>query len=79
LSLHDQKIIINANVAELYGIETKQVNQVVKNNPEKFPNGYLFGLDTNEKNELVKILTDSKNSSIRLYRSKGFRNNDSYY
>lgn len=38
----------------LLGIETKQVNQAVKNNSEKFPNGYLFELDTNKKNELVK-------------------------
>ena len=33
--LRGHQIIIDADVAELYGIETKQVNQAVKNNPEK--------------------------------------------
>lgn len=54
ITLRNQKIIIDADVAELYGIETKQVNQAVKNNPEKFPDGYLIELDSTEKNELVK-------------------------
>lgn len=49
ITLRGRQIIIDSDVAELYGIETKQVNQAVKNNPEKFPEGYLFELDTNEK------------------------------
>jgi hypothetical protein len=56
----------------LNGIETKQVNQAVKNNPEKFPEGYLFELDTNEKNKLVKNFDrfkKLKHSSVPL---KGF-------
>ncbi len=54
ITLRGHKIIIDADVAELYGIETKQVNQAVKNNLKKFPDGYLFELDANERNELVK-------------------------
>jgi hypothetical protein len=41
-------------VAELYGVETKEVNQAVKNNPAKFPEGYIVMLGKQEKDELVK-------------------------
>jgi phage regulator Rha-like protein len=42
-------------VAELYGVETKEINQAVRNNPEKFPVGYVFQLENQEKTEVVKI------------------------
>ena len=54
IDIRDQKVIIDADVAELYGIETKRVNEAVKNNPEKFPTGYLIELNNKEKNELVE-------------------------
>ena len=33
---------------------TKRINEAVKNNPEKFPDGYIFEVNANEKNELVE-------------------------
>ena len=41
-------------MAELYGVATRDINKSVKNNPEKFPEGYIFELGENEKNELVE-------------------------
>ena len=38
----------------LYGVKTKEINQAVKNNPDKFPYGYIFVLDKYEKTEVVK-------------------------
>ena len=38
IEIRDQKIIIDSDVAELYGVETKRINEAVKNNPDKFPN-----------------------------------------
>lgn len=35
-------------------VEWRQINESVKNNPEKFPYGYIFELDKYEKNELVE-------------------------
>ena len=35
--LRGQKVLIDRDVAELYGVETKRVNEAVKNNPDKFP------------------------------------------
>ena len=42
------------DVAELYGVGTKEVNQAVKNNSDKFPEGYIIVLDSQSKDELVK-------------------------
>ena len=52
--LRNQPVLIDADVADLYGVQTKEVNQAVKNNPKKFPYGYIFELDKYEKEELVK-------------------------
>lgn len=52
--LRNQSVLIDADVAELYGVLTKEVNQAVRNNPDKFPYGYLFELDKYEKAEVVK-------------------------
>lgn len=52
--LRGQEVLIDRDVAELYGVETKRVNEAVKNNPEKFPEGYFFTLQTAEKQYVVE-------------------------
>ncbi len=52
--LRGQHVLLDRDVAELYGVGTKEINQAVKNNPKKFPYGFIFGVDEYEKNELVK-------------------------
>jgi len=52
--LRGQRVLLDRDVAELYGVGTKEINQAVKNNPKKFPYGFIFGVDEYEKNELVK-------------------------
>ncbi|MBR3433311.1 MAG: ORF6N domain-containing protein [Bacteroidaceae bacterium] len=52
--MRGQQVLLDRDVAVLYGVETKAVNQTVKNNSEKFPRGYLFVLTDDEKHELVK-------------------------
>lgn len=54
IQIRNQQVILDCDVAELYGVQTKEINQAVKNNPEKFPKGYVFVLDDIEQNELVK-------------------------
>ena len=54
LSLRGQKVLLDRDVAELYGVQTKEINQAVKNNPKKFPSRYLIQVCQEEKNELVK-------------------------
>lgn len=54
LQIRGEKILVDRDVAEFYGVSTKELNQAVKNNPEKFPTGFSFSLNKNEKDELVK-------------------------
>jgi phage regulator Rha-like protein len=49
ITLRGKKTIVDSDVAELYGVETRDINKSVKNNPDKFPEGYLFELDNREK------------------------------
>lgn len=50
--LRGEPVLLDADVAALYGVETKRVNEAVKNNPDKFPKGYLFKLDKHEMADL---------------------------
>ena len=52
IRVREQPVIIDADVASLYGVETKRVNEAVRNNPEKFPGDYMFELDDNESRVL---------------------------
>ena len=54
IKYHDKFVIVDKDVAELYNVATKEVNQAVSNNPTKFPNGYVLELTKEEKTELVK-------------------------
>ena len=51
LFLRNQEVILDADVAQLYGVETREVNQAVRNNPNKFPKGYVFEIDRQELTE----------------------------
>ena len=61
VTVRGQQIIIDADVAHLYGVETKRINEAVRNNPDKFPSDYMFIL-TKEEVEALR----SKNSSTNL-------------
>jgi len=54
ISIRGISVILDSDVAELYGVETKRINEALKNNPEKFPDGYIMEINQNEKNELVE-------------------------
>ena len=54
LEIRGQNVILDRDVAELYGVETKRINEAVKNNPEKFPDGYIMALKSKEKSEVVE-------------------------
>ncbi len=52
--IRDTQVILDRDVAELYGVETREINQALRNNPKKFPPGYVIELNNNEKEELIK-------------------------
>ena len=53
-------MLLDSDVAELYEVETREINQAVKNNPEKFPEGYILTLSKEEKNEVIKNFDNLK-------------------
>lgn len=59
--IRDCQVILDVDVAELYGVETKRVNEAIRNNPDKFPQGYVFQL-SDEEMEYLR----SKNSTANL-------------
>src|SRR3989304_811500 len=61
------KVILDCDVAELYGVETKRINEAVKNNPDKFPDGYIIELTKNEWDSLKsKFSTSTKGGKVKL-------------
>ncbi len=44
LTIRNQQVLFDRDVAALYGVETKALNQAVKRNAEKFPAGYILRL-----------------------------------
>jgi hypothetical protein len=53
LTIRGQKTILDADLAALYGVTTKALNQAVKRNAERFPEDFTFVLSPEEKNEVV--------------------------
>lgn len=51
-TIRGEQVILDYAVAELYGVETREINQAVKNNPHKFPKGWMFELDNQESASL---------------------------
>ncbi len=54
-TIRNQQVMIDRDLAELYQVETKVLNQAVKRNIERFPSHFRFQLTDNEVNELVTI------------------------
>lgn len=70
--LRNQQVILDCDVAELYGIETKRINEAVSNNPGKFPDGYILQLDNQEKSEVVENFDHLKNLRFSPQLPKAF-------
>ena len=54
ITLRGQKVLLDRDVATLYGVETKRVNEALRNNLDKFPKDYCFTLQVSEKQYLVE-------------------------
>ena len=66
LQVRNQQVLLDRDVAALYGVETRVINQAVKNNPEKFPDGYVVEISSDEFATLrSKFLTANISSKSR--------------
>ena len=60
LTIRNQQVLLDRDVAALYGVKTKEINQAIRNNPGKFPEGFVFKLNDEEfENWKSKILTSN--------------------
>lgn len=74
--IRNVEVIADADVAELYGVETKRVNEAVRNNPDKFPVRYMFELSKSELRDLrSKISTTNvsqkSRSATKVFTERG--------
>lgn len=73
--LRDKHVIMDSDVALLYGVETKRVNEAVKNNPDKFPEGYLIELTADEweplKSKFSTSIKGGKTKPPKAFTEKG--------
>ena len=66
LELRCKRVIVDSDVAKLYGVETRDINKAVKNNPNKFPEGYIFEITKEELEGLRWKFSTTKLSKTRV-------------
>lgn len=74
--IRKHQVIADADVADLYGVETRRVNEAVRNNIDKFPSGYMFELSKSELQSLRSKISTTKvsaksRSTTKVFTEKG--------
>jgi hypothetical protein len=73
LFLRHQRVILDADLAQLYGVTVKRLNQQVARNQERFPSDFTFQLDSKEHESLrLQIATSKKTRGGRRYTPYAF-------
>src|ERR1051326_6317677 len=67
--LRGQKVMLDSDLADLYGVETRTLNQAVKRNINRFPQDFLFQLTREEAQALLR----SRSQSVILKRGKNVK------
>ncbi len=65
--LRNIQVLLDSDVAQLYGVKTRDINKAVKNNPDKFPQGYLLELSAQELSGLRWKFSTTKLSKTRVF------------
>jgi len=63
ITIQNKNVLLDSDVAWLYGVNTNDVNQAVKRNSDKFPEGYIIVLTDSEKKE---VATNCGNPKIKF-------------
>jgi hypothetical protein len=72
INLRNKKVLIDSDVAKIYGVETRDINKAVRNNLDKFPEGYIFELTKEEKNRVVENFHHLTNLKFSPHLPKAF-------
>jgi len=59
------QVMLDSDIAELYDVETKRINEAVKNNPDKFPSDFYFQVTNNEFELLRSKISTTKFTKTR--------------
>ena len=70
--LRGQKVLLDLDLAELYGVTTRRLNEQVKRNQERFPDDFAFRLTPREKSEVVANCDHLKNLRFSATLPTGF-------
>jgi hypothetical protein len=65
ITIQGKQVILDSDVAELYSVETKRINEAVKNNPDKFPVGYIISLQQEDWEILKSKISTSSWGGVR--------------
>src|SRR5665647_3028055 len=63
--IRGRKVMLDADLADLYGVTTKRLNEQVKRNIDRFPNDFMFQLD---ENEILAVRSQTATASKRNIR-----------
>jgi hypothetical protein len=68
VQLKGQDVILDFDVAALYGVQTREINQAIRNNPRKLPKGYLLDVDYQELASMKSkmLIANYKNKTHQL-------------
>jgi hypothetical protein len=67
IEIRGQKVLLDSDVARVYGVETKRINEAVRNNPDKFPDEYILQLTQDEWDVLKsKFSTSKRGGKVKL-------------
>ena len=78
ITIRGQKVLLDSDVADLYGTDTRDINKSVKNNPLKFPEGYIIELTETEKAEVVENFHHLEKLKFSPFLPKAFTRKGSY-
>jgi len=65
IELRGQKVILDSDVAAIYGVETRAINQAIGRNLDKFPDGYILKLDSKEWQSLKSQNVTSRGGKVK--------------
>ena len=66
IEIRDENVLLDSDLAQIYGVETKRINEAVKNNPDKFLQDYMFELNESEFAELRSKFSTTKFAKTRV-------------
>ena len=75
ITVRNKKVILDSDVAVLYGVETKRINEAVSNNPDKFPYDYILEISSEEYKSLrskISTLNEGGRGKHTKYPPKAF-------